>query len=58
VEHNHKSVFFNLVANSKDLHYEDKLKVLEFAANEFLRQDDNLCYLETRYLMKELYDER
>ena len=46
--------FINTIAGSKDLHYTDKLKILEYVSEEMKCLGENLGYLECQQLLKEL----
>lgn len=46
--------FIKDIAVSKDLHNEDKIKILEYVAEEMRCLDENLGYLECLQLLKEL----
>lgn len=48
--------FVNTIANSKDLHIEQKLNILVYMADEMYCQDNNLLYLECKEAIKELHD--
>lgn len=50
--------FVNIIVNSKDMKLEDKLKILEYTADECFVKDDNLLYLECKQGIKELNDYR
>lgn len=46
--------FVNTIANSKDLHIEQKLNILGYMADEMYCQDNNLLYLECKEAIREL----
>jgi hypothetical protein len=46
--------FITTIAGSKDLHYVDKVKILEHVANEMKCLGENLGYLECIQLLKEI----
>lgn len=48
--------FVSTIANSKDLHIEQKLNILAYMADEMYCQDNNLTYLECKEAIKELRD--
>ena len=49
--------FISIIANSADLKLEDKIKILEYTADEMYCQDNNLMYLECKQAIKELKHE-
>lgn len=49
--------FVNTIANSKDLHIEQKLNILAYMADEMYCQDNNLIYLECKEAIKELREQ-
>lgn len=48
------SNFVDVIANSRDLHYEQKLNILNYIADEYQCRDENLLYLECKQVIKEL----
>lgn len=46
--------FITTIAGSKDLHYEDKIRILEYVSEEMKCLGENLGYLECAQLLKEL----
>lgn len=48
--------FIEIIAKS-DLHIDDKLKILEYTADEHFIKDENLEYLECKQAIKELGNE-
>lgn len=46
--------FIQTIAESKDLHLEDKLKILDYVSEEMKCLGENLGYLECQQLLKEL----
>ncbi len=47
--------FICIIANSKDLHMEQKISILQYAADEMYCRDENLLYLECKQALKELH---
>lgn len=50
--------FISTIADSKDLHLEDKLKILQYMSDEMLAIDNTLGYLECQQILKELNERR
>ncbi len=46
--------FIHRIATSKDLPMEQKIKILEYSADEYFIKDRTLMYLECKSLIKDL----
>lgn len=49
--------FISMIQDSLDLKLEDKIKILEYAADECYIKEETLKYLECKLAIKELRDE-
>jgi len=47
--------FIQIIAHSKDLHLDQKISILQYAADEMYCRDENLLYLECKQALKELH---
>lgn len=52
------TIFTQIISDSQDLKLEDKIKVLDYVANECYIKDDTFKYLECKLVIKELRDGR
>lgn len=48
--------FLEFLRTNIDLDFKDKIGILEYCADEYFVQDENLLFLECKLLLKELHD--